>query len=202
MSGVTTLEGRQFTARRVVVTAGTFLRGRIHMGLSTQIPAGRAGDPPSGELSQVFEAYGLTVERFKTGTPPRIDGRSIDLRRFERQDGDSDPYWFSYHERALLLTQLPCYLGWAGTEVRAVIEQNLGESALYGGAISGRGPRYCPSIEDKIVKFRDAERHQIFLEPEGTRHRGNVRKRAVDVPSGFRFRNRCSARFRAWSRCG
>lgn len=167
VSGVTTLEGRQFTARRVVVTAGTFLRGRIHMGLSTQIPAGRAGDPPSGELSQAFEAYGLTVERFKTGTPPRIDGRSIDLRRFERQDGDSDPYWFSYHESAPLLTQLPCYLGWAGSEVRAVIEQNLGESALYGGAISGRGPRYCPSIEDKIVKFRDAERHQIFLEPEG-----------------------------------
>jgi tRNA uridine 5-carboxymethylaminomethyl modification enzyme len=91
----------------------------------------------------------------------------VDLGRFERQDGDLEPYWFSYHEKADVLPQLPCYLGWAGPEVRRVIEQNLDQSALYGGAITGRGPRYCPSIEDKIVKFPDAERHQVFLEPEG-----------------------------------
>jgi tRNA uridine 5-carboxymethylaminomethyl modification enzyme len=91
----------------------------------------------------------------------------VDLGRFERQDGDSEPYWFSYHEKAGPLPQLPCYLGWAGPEVRRVIEQNLDKSALYGGAITGRGPRYCPSIEDKVVKFPEAERHQVFLEPEG-----------------------------------
>jgi tRNA uridine 5-carboxymethylaminomethyl modification enzyme len=164
---VETREGRCFHARCVVVTAGTFLRGRIHLGLDTQIPAGRAGDSPSVELAQVFDNIGLTIQRFKTGTPPRIDGRSVDLERFERQDGDAAPYWFSYHEKADVLPQLPCYLGWAGPEVRRVIEQNLERSALYGGGISGRGPRYCPSIEDKIVKFPDAERHQVFLEPEG-----------------------------------
>jgi tRNA uridine 5-carboxymethylaminomethyl modification enzyme len=91
----------------------------------------------------------------------------VNLGRFERQDGDSEPYWFSYHEKAGPLPQLPCYLGWAGPEVRRVIEQNLEKSALYGGAITGRGPRYCPSIEDKVVKFPEAERHQVFLEPEG-----------------------------------
>lgn len=165
--GVRTREGRQFPGRKVVVTAGTFLRGRIHLGRSTQIPAGRAGEEPSCELAEAFEQHGLTIERFKTGTPPRIDGRSVDLGRFERQDGDPSPYWFSYHEKAPLLAQLPCYLGWAGAEVRSVIEGNIGESALYGGGITGRGPRYCPSIEDKILKFPDAERHQIFLEPEG-----------------------------------
>jgi tRNA uridine 5-carboxymethylaminomethyl modification enzyme len=164
---VETREGRRFQARSVVVTAGTFLRGRIHLGLSTQIPAGRAGDSPSVELAQVLSNIGLTIQRFKTGTPPRIDGRSVDLGRFERQDGDSEPYWFSYHEKAGPLPQLPCYLGWAGPEVRRVIEQNLEKSALYGGAITGRGPRYCPSIEDKVVKFPEAERHQVFLEPEG-----------------------------------
>jgi tRNA uridine 5-carboxymethylaminomethyl modification enzyme len=164
---VETREGRRFQARSVVVTAGTFLRGRIHLGLSTQIPAGRAGDSPSVELAQVLSNIGLTIQRFKTGTPPRIDGRSVNLGRFERQDGDSEPYWFSYHEKAGPLPQLPCYLGWAGPEVRRVIEQNLEKSALYGGAITGRGPRYCPSIEDKVVKFPEAERHQVFLEPEG-----------------------------------
>ena len=151
----------------MIVTAGTFLRGRIHLGLDTQIPAGRAGDPPSMDISQHFIELGLTIERFKTGTPPRIDGRSIDLSRFQRQDGDPDPFWFSFRDRARRLPQLPCYLGWAGVEVCRVISKHLTESALYGGAISGRGPRYCPSIEDKIVKFPDAERHQVFLEPEG-----------------------------------
>lgn len=165
--GVSTREGARFAASAVVVTAGTFLRGRIHLGLDAQIPAGRAGDPPAIELSQVLITHGFKTERFKTGTPPRIDGRSIDLSRFQRQDGDTTPFWFAFLHRSGRLPQLPCYLGWAGAEVREVIAAHLHESALYGGAISGLGPRYCPSIEDKIVKFPDAERHQIFLEPEG-----------------------------------
>ncbi len=162
-----TREGARFSASAVVVTAGTFLRGRIHLGLDTQIPAGRAGDQPSVELSQALVAHGVTIERFKTGTPPRIDGRSVDLTRFQRQDGDQDPFWFGFRHRTPRLPQLPCYLGWAGPEVRDIIAAHLQESALYGGAISGLGPRYCPSIEDKVVKFPDAERHQVFLEPEG-----------------------------------
>jgi tRNA uridine 5-carboxymethylaminomethyl modification enzyme len=165
--GVRTREGLSFSAAAVVITAGTFLRGRIHMGLDTQIPAGRAGEAPSVELSQVIADAGLTVERFKTGTPPRIDGRSVDLAQLQRQDGDPEPYWFSFLEANSHPRQLPCYLTWAGAEVKEIILRHLKESALYGGAISGRGPRYCPSVEDKIVKFPDAARHQVFLEPEG-----------------------------------
>ncbi len=164
---VLTAEGRRFGCQALVVTAGTFLRGRIHLGLNAPMPGGRAGDMPSVQLSEAIAAQGITLERFKTGTPPRIDGRSIDLGQFPRQDGDPDPYWFSTFERAGRLPQLPCYLAWAGPELCGIIRDHLQESALYGGAISGRGPRYCPSIEDKVVKFPDAERHQLFLEPEG-----------------------------------
>jgi tRNA uridine 5-carboxymethylaminomethyl modification enzyme len=167
MEGITTTDGRRYRARSIVLTAGTFLRGRIHLGTETRIPAGRAGDAPSVEAAEAVERLGLTVQRFKTGTPPRIDGRSVDLSRFERQDGESAPFWFSFHERVGHPAQVPCYLTYTGPELRAIIERHLNESALYGGAISGRGPRYCPSIEDKIVKFPDAERHQVFLEPEG-----------------------------------
>ena len=165
--GVTTREGRRFGARSIVLTAGTFLRGRIHMGTTTQIPAGRAGDSPSVELAEAIAELGLTIERFKTGTPPRIDGRTANLEQMERQDGDATPFWFSFFERGPHPVQLPCYLTYAGERVKEVIRRHLKESALYGGAISGRGPRYCPSVEDKIVKFPDAARHQIFLEPEG-----------------------------------
>ncbi|MEP7327349.1 MAG: tRNA uridine-5-carboxymethylaminomethyl(34) synthesis enzyme MnmG [Gemmatimonadota bacterium] len=167
VTGVRTREGRSFSARSVIITAGTFLRGRIHMGLDTQIPAGRAGEAPSVELSQVIVDAGVTVGRFKTGTPPRIDGRTVDLSQLERQDGDPDPYWFSFLEQNTHPRQLPCYLTWAGEAVKEIILRHLKESALYGGAISGRGPRYCPSVEDKIVKFPAAARHQVFLEPEG-----------------------------------
>lgn len=165
--GVETTDGRTFEGQAVVITAGTFLRGRIHVGLDTRIPAGRAGDSPSVELAEAIGALGLTVERFKTGTPPRVDGRTVDLARMVRQDGDPEPYWFSHHERAQHPEQLPCYLTHTGPELREIIERHLNESALYGGEISGRGPRYCPSIEDKIVRFPQAERHQVFLEPEG-----------------------------------
>jgi len=167
ITGVETGDGRRFTARAVIITAGTFLRGRIHLGTDTQIPAGRAGDAPSVQMAQVIENIGLTVARFKTGTPPRVDGRSVDWHKVERQDGDSNEFRFSFHERVERPRQVPCWITWAGEEVKAVIQQHLNESALYGGAISGRGPRYCPSVEDKIVKFPAAKRHQIFLEPEG-----------------------------------
>lgn len=165
--GVTTREGRRFGARSIVLTAGTFLRGRIHMGTTTQISAGRAGDSPSVELAEAIGNLGLTIERFKTGTPPRIDGRTVDLARLERQDGDPVPFWFSFFDRGQHPRQLPCYLTFAGEEVKEIITRHLKESALYGGAISGRGPRYCPSVEDKIVKFPEVPRHQVFLEPEG-----------------------------------
>jgi len=167
VAGVVTSDGRGYGARAIVITAGTFLRGQIHLGLATRIPAGRAGEAPSVELSQVIVQQGLTVDRFKTGTPPRIDGRTADLSAMARQDGDESPLRFSFFERHPRLPQLPCYLTWAGSAVKEIIQRHLSESALYGGAISGRGPRYCPSVEDKIVKFPEAERHQVFLEPEG-----------------------------------
>ena len=165
--GVETADGRRFRARAVIITAGTFLRGRIHLGLDTQIPAGRAGDQPSIELAQVIATIGLTVSRFKTGTPPRVDGRTVDWVKVTRQDGDEGEYRFSFHDRAARPRQVPCWITWAGEEVKEIIQRHLKESALYGGAISGRGPRYCPSVEDKVVKFPEAKRHQIFLEPEG-----------------------------------
>lgn len=163
---VVTVDGRHYAAQAVVITAGTFLRGRIHMGLDTAIPAGRAGDSPSVELAEYLVAQGITVERFKTGTPPRIDGRTVNLGGLVRQDGDGD-YWFSHYERARHPPQLPCYLTHSDERLKEIILRHLKESALYGGAISGKGPRYCPSIEDKVVRFPDARRHQVFLEPEG-----------------------------------
>ena len=165
--GVETQDGRRYLAPAVVLTAGTFLRGVIHIGTNTRIPAGRAGDSPAVELAQVIERLGVTVQRFKTGTPPRIDGRSVDFDRLERQVGEATPYWFSSYEQSPHPRQLPCWLTWTNDQIRDIIASHLDQSALYGGTIAGRGPRYCPSIEDKIVKFPDAPRHQIFLEPEG-----------------------------------
>jgi tRNA uridine 5-carboxymethylaminomethyl modification enzyme len=165
--GVDLADGRSYAARAVVLTAGTFLRGKIHLGLDTQIPAGRAGETPSVQLPQLLEQQSLTIQRFKTGTPPRIDGRTVDMARLERQPGEGGGYWFSFYQRSDHPRQLPCYITWAGLELKGIIEEHISQSALYGGAIAGRGPRYCPSIEDKIVKFPKAERHQVFLEPEG-----------------------------------
>src|SRR5213594_1054425 len=167
VAGVATADGRNFRARAVVLTAGTFLRGRIHVGTDTQIPAGRAGDQPAVAIAQHIDALGLTAARFKTGTPPRVDGRSVDWSKVERQDGDDVDYGFSSYERIDRPRQVPCWITWAGEEVKQIIRAHLQESALYGGAISGRGPRYCPSVEDKVVKFPEAKRHQVFLEPEG-----------------------------------
>ena len=167
VGGVETTDGRRFTARAVVISAGTFLRGKIHLGTDTQIPAGRAGEQPSVEMAQAITALGLTAARFKTGTPPRVDGRTVNWSKVERQDGENDGYRFSFYEAVDLPRQVPCWITWAGTEVKEIIRSHLQESALYGGSISGRGPRYCPSVEDKIVKFPNAARHQVFLEPEG-----------------------------------
>lgn len=167
VTGVVTHDGRTFCAPSVVLTAGTFLRGRIHVGTDMRVPAGRAGDPPAIELAEQMEALGLRVARFKTGTPPRIDGRTVDYARTERQDGELPEYRFSALARHPRAGERPCWITWAGSEVQEIIRAHLHESALYGGAIAGRGPRYCPSIEDKVVKFPDAARHQVFLEPEG-----------------------------------
>src|SRR5690242_8752533 len=167
VAGVVTGDGRTFRARAVVITAGTFLRGRIHLGTDTQIPAGRAGDQPAVDIAQHIDTLGLTTSRFKTGTPPRVDGRSVDWSKLERQDGDPEEYRFSFYERIERPRQVACWITWAGEAVKEIIRAHLQESALYGGAISGRGPRYCPSVEDKIVKFPEAKRHQVFLEPEG-----------------------------------
>jgi tRNA uridine 5-carboxymethylaminomethyl modification enzyme len=151
----------------VVITAGTFLRGRIHVGHGPGVPAGRAGDPPSVRLAEEIEGLGLETARFKTGTPPRIDGRSVDYEKLVAQPGESPEYRFSAWERADLLPQRECWIAWTGERLADIVRDHLQESALYGGEIAGRGPRYCPSIEDKIVKFPDAPRHQVFLEPEG-----------------------------------
>jgi tRNA uridine 5-carboxymethylaminomethyl modification enzyme len=167
VGGVVTTSGQTIRAATVVLTAGTFLRGRIHVGTDTRIDAGRAGDPASLDLAEQLEALGLEVKRFKTGTPPRIDGRSVDYSKLVRQDGESPDYRFSHFVRTPRQEQRPCWITWAGEELKAIIRQEMHRSALYGGAIAGRGPRYCPSIEDKVVKFPDAERHQVFLEPEG-----------------------------------
>ena len=167
LGGVRCRDGSEFSARRVVVTAGTFLRGGIHIGGGIREAAGRAGDAPSVELSEQLEALGLEVTRFKTGTPPRVDGRTVNFSSLLRQDGDPEDFRFSFWEHVERLPQLPCWITWAGDGVKEIIRENLERSALYGGELSGQGPRYCPSIEDKIVKFPSAPRHQIFLEPEG-----------------------------------
>src|SRR6202140_204116 len=175
--GVETLEGRGFGAKRVVVTTGTFLRGRIHIGVETRISGGRAGETATTHLAEQLEQAGLTVARFKTGTPPRIDGRSVDFSQLERQESEIDQFDYSWshfwegRRRNGSATrhpaQMPCWITYLEAEGKRIIKDNISKSAMYGGAISSRGPRYCPSVEDKIVKFPDAERHQIFLEPEG-----------------------------------
>jgi tRNA uridine 5-carboxymethylaminomethyl modification enzyme len=167
VGGVRTRGGLEFRGSAVVVTAGTFLRGRIHVGGQASVGAGRAGEPASIELAEVLEGLGLEVGRFKTGTPPRIDGRSVDFDQLELQPGEDIDYRFSAYAREEVPEQRPCWIAWTGPELQRIVSSNLARSALYGGEIAGQGPRYCPSIEDKIVRFPNAERHQVFLEPEG-----------------------------------
>jgi tRNA uridine 5-carboxymethylaminomethyl modification enzyme len=177
VSGVETTDGRRLTARAVVITTGTFLRGRIHIGTGSVTSGGRAGEPATVGLAEQFAELGLTTARFKTGTPPRVDGRSVALDRLEAQGSEIDDFDFSWSafwetpRREGATTrhpeQRPCWITYAGAETKAIVADRLGESAMYGGAIGARGPRYCPSIEDKVVRFPEAERHQVFLEPEG-----------------------------------
>ena len=177
VTGIETLEGRRFTARCIVITAGTFLRGKIHIGTGTKIAGGRAGEASAVDLAEQLEQAGLTVDRFKTGTPPRIDGRSVNRSTLEVQNSEIEQFDYSWshfwdaprqHKGATRHpAQLPCLITYLGASGKNVIQTNLAKSAMYGGAIGARGPRYCPSVEDKVVKFPDADRHQIFLEPEG-----------------------------------
>ena len=170
VSGVRLLDGSVITARAVVIATGTFLRGRIFIGTDVQVPGGRAGESPTSELSLQLTALGFATGRFKTGTPPRIDGRTVQYERMQRQVSELDAFmyrWSRLVEGTAGLPQVPCWLTWAGAETKAVVSENLERSALYGGAIATLGPRYCPSIEDKIVRFPDAPRHQVYLEPEG-----------------------------------
>ena len=177
VAGIETLEGRRFGGRAVVITTGTFLRGRIHIGTDTRVTGGRAGEAAATHLAEQLEALGLQVERFKTGTPPRVDGRTVDYSALERQESEIELFDYSWSHfwreprRAGGTTRHPahlaCWITHTTPGTRRVIEENLSRSAMYGGAIGSRGPRYCPSVEDKIVRFPDAERHQLFLEPEG-----------------------------------
>jgi len=165
--GVVTTDGERIKARTVVLSAGTFLRGKMFIGLDRCISGGRAGDPAAIELAEQLQELGLKVERFKTGTPPRIDGRTVDYGRIEEQLGGMPEFRFAHYVGSERPEQRACWVTWAGREVKEIITEHMQESALYGGAIAGRGPRYCPSIEDKIQRFPNAERHQVFLEPEG-----------------------------------
>lgn len=164
--GIELEDGRTFGARSVVVATGTFLNGLIHTGRRTY-PGGRTGEPAAIELSESLRRLGFSVGRLKTGTPPRLDGRTIDWAAFEPQPGDKVPVPFSFATDKVEQAQINCYIGYTSDAVHDAIRKNLSESPLYSGKIKGVGPRYCPSIEDKVVKFAEKSRHQLFLEPEG-----------------------------------
>jgi tRNA uridine 5-carboxymethylaminomethyl modification enzyme len=164
--GVRLRDGRTVAASAVVVTTGTFLNGLIHCGEQTY-PAGRSGEPASVLLGEFIKSLGLRGCRLKTGTPPRLDGRTIDWSRFAAQPGDRDPTPFSFRTREITQQQVPCYIAYTTAETHRIIRDNVHRSPMYSGQIHGIGARYCPSIEDKIVKFPDKETHQLYLEPEG-----------------------------------
>lgn len=164
--GVEMQDTRRFAAKSVVVATGTFLNGTIHTGRQT-FSAGRAGEPASIELAESLRRLGFPVGRLKTGTPPRLDGRTIDWDAFEPQPPDEKPVPFSFATERIEQPQIKCYIGYTSNEIHQAIRDNLHQSPIYSGKITGVGPRYCPSIEDKVVKFADKDRHQLFLEPEG-----------------------------------
>jgi tRNA uridine 5-carboxymethylaminomethyl modification enzyme len=166
VAGIELADGRIVACRAVVLTTGTFLRGVIHLG-DQRTPAGRFGDQPSVKLARSLDAAGFALARLKTGTPPRLDGATIDWDRLEVQNGDPEPEFFSALTTAITAPQLPCHITRTTPETHRIVRADSHRSAVYSGAISGRGPRYCPSIEDKVVRFADRESHQIFLEPEG-----------------------------------
>ena len=166
IAGVVLADGQELRAAAVVLTTGTFLGGLIHIG-EERIAAGRVGEAPALGLSRTLARLGFALGRLKTGTPPRLDGASIDWAALEEQPGDEPPLPFSFLNRRIDQAQVPCHIAHTGPATHALIRANLHRSPMYSGQITGTGPRYCPSIEDKVVRFADRERHQIFLEPEG-----------------------------------
>ncbi|HHT7237667.1 MULTISPECIES: tRNA uridine-5-carboxymethylaminomethyl(34) synthesis enzyme MnmG [Bacillus] len=164
--GVITQAGAEYTAKTVVITTGTFLRGEIIMG-DLKYSSGPNNQQPSITLSEHLEELGFDLVRFKTGTPPRVNSNTIDYSKTEIQPGDDKPRAFSFETTKFIMDQIPCWLTYTSTETHRLIDENLHRSAMYSGMIKGTGPRYCPSIEDKVVRFNDKPRHQIFLEPEG-----------------------------------
>jgi len=164
--GVWLRDGRKLEAEAVILATGTFLNGLAHVG-ETTYTCGRNGEPPSELLANQLRGLGLRWIRLKTGTPPRLDGRTVDWSAFQPQYGDPEPTPFSFLTERIERPQVPCYIAYTNEHTRRIVQANLSRSPLYGGRIKGVGPRYCPSFEDKIVKFPDKERHQIFLEPEG-----------------------------------
>ena len=166
INGFLTLSGKKVLCRKLILTTGTFLNGLIHIG-EEKTPAGRYDEKPSTGLSEQLQKYNFKIGRLKTGTPPRLDARTINFQNLEKQFADEDPYFFSFLTKKNLNKQVCCRMTYTNEKVHKIISKNLTKSAMYSGSIKGVGPRYCPSIEDKIVKFSKKDRHQIFLEPEG-----------------------------------
>jgi tRNA uridine 5-carboxymethylaminomethyl modification enzyme len=166
ITGFITKEGKKVLSSKLILTTGTFLNGLIHIG-DESTPAGRYDEKPSTGLSEQLKKYNFKIGRLKTGTPPRLDSRTINYENLEEQFADDDPYFFSFLTKKNINKQVSCRMTYTNDKVHKIIEKNLSKSAMYSGNIQGVGPRYCPSIEDKIVKFADKSRHQIFLEPEG-----------------------------------
>ena len=164
--GVILADGSEILAKSTIITTGTFLRGKVYIG-EVSYSAGRMGANPSLKLAEKIEGFGLKLGRLKTGTPPRLNGKSINWEELERQPGDVDPTMFSFLSKNPTAEQISCGITFTNEKTHEIIENNLSKSAMYGGHIDGVGPRYCPSIEDKIVRFRDKSSHQVFLEPEG-----------------------------------
>ena len=166
ISGFNTQSGKEIKSSKIILTTGTFLNGLIHIG-DSKTPAGRFNEKPSTGLSEQLKKYNFKIGRLKTGTPPRLDARTINFKNLEEQHADDDPYFFSFLTKKNLNKQISCRMTYTNEAVHKIISKNLKRSAMYSGSIQGVGPRYCPSIEDKIKKFADKQRHQIFLEPEG-----------------------------------
>ncbi|ETA70381.1 tRNA uridine-5-carboxymethylaminomethyl(34) synthesis enzyme MnmG [Candidatus Pelagibacter ubique] len=166
ITGFITKAGKKVLCSKLILTTGTFLNGLIHIG-DERTPAGRYDEKPSTGLSEQLEKYNFKIGRLKTGTPPRLDSRTINYENLEEQFADDDPYFFSFLTKKNINKQVSCRMTYTNDKVHKIIKKNLSKSAMYSGSIQGVGPRYCPSIEDKIVKFADKGRHQIFLEPEG-----------------------------------
>ena len=166
INGFITLKGNKINCNKIILTTGTFLNGLIHIG-DERTPAGRYNEKPSTGLSEQLEKYKFKIGRLKTGTPPRLDARTINFKNLQKQAADDNPYFFSFLTKSTTNKQVSCSMTYTNEKVHKIIEKNLSKSAMYSGSIQGVGPRYCPSIEDKIVKFAEKTRHQIFLEPEG-----------------------------------